>query len=73
MKSILEVTNKFSSSKLKDVECLAYLIKVATANAQRLEEQTKLIRKKSWNTHGAGTGGECARGAYQYAKGPIGS
>ena len=36
MKTILEVTSKFSSGKLKDAECLAYLIKVATANAQRL-------------------------------------
>ena len=33
-KSILEITDKFNGQTLSDTECLAYLVKVATANAQ---------------------------------------
>ena len=73
MRKILETTGMFSVDKIDDTECLAYLRKVATANAQNLEERTKRERGRYWRTHVAGAGGECARGAYQYAKGPVGT
>ena len=73
MNEILRITRLYNSSNLEDVECLGYLIKISTANAHKLEEETKALRNKRWREHVAGDGTECKRGAFQYAKGPIGN
>ena len=51
---MLEVTAKFNDERLKDPECLAYVIKLATANAQWSEAQVKNERDKEWRKHVAG-------------------
>ena len=70
MAGILEITNKFNNLRLSDPVRIAYLVKVATASAQKTEELIKQERNKNWRTHVAGTGGEGTRGPTSMQKNP---
>ena len=47
MKKLLDVTDMFNGQRLRDSECLAYLLQVATANAQKIEGQVQQERNRN--------------------------
>ena len=70
-----ELTNfamRFSRQQLADTKQLAYIVKVSNAMAKHLDEVTGQARRKEWKQHVAGNQSGCAKGAYAYAKEPIG-
>ena len=73
MIEFLDLIAKLDEHRLRGKECLGYLVKLATRNALRIEEQVTAERKRNWKTFVAGSAGGCAKGGYLYAKGPTGS
>ena len=61
MKEFTELTKLLDDDRLRDKECLGYLVKLATQNAQRIETQVKAERNKDGRTHVAGKSGGCAK------------
>ena len=62
-KELVDFCANFNDERLESKECIAYLIKYATAKAQILEEKVKAIRMTDWKQHVAGNAQKSSRGA----------
>ena len=69
----LELTAKLDLNWQQNEECLGYVVKFTTRNAQNKENHVVYARKKEWSKFAAGSGSGCAKGGYKYAKGFTGS
>ena len=62
LKGILDLTATLDEHRLRDKDCLGYVIKIATRNAQEVEERVTAERKRDWKRFVAGTGGGFTKG-----------
>ena len=69
---LLQFVRQFTADRLRVSESLATSIRTANKAAGQLEEGGKTARAKAWRAHVQGRVLGCGKGAYAYAKGPIG-
>ena len=69
---LLDFTRQITAEKLRSKESLAIIIKTASKVASQLEDTGKEASTAAWKQHVRGKVGGCGKGAYAFAKGPIG-